>query len=119
MNTQRSIKYIIIIIFILGAAFLSQKAYSFEFGHNLISGATNQASAYLAKGSEWVTSKIYPKVDGVVQSRGDAIKNEVKTEKEKVSENIGEKISNYFSGVENSVVHPGTPQNCPTQTSTK
>ena len=61
---------------------------------------------------------IYPKISGEVQKRGDRIKNEVSQEKQKVSENIGQKISNYFSGVTESILHPGTPQNCqPTQTS--
>ncbi|MCX6718348.1 MAG: hypothetical protein NTY81_01955 [Candidatus Staskawiczbacteria bacterium] len=116
MNTRGTIKYIVIIIIILLAIFLSQKAYSWEVGKTLLSGAGSKASAYLSKGSEWATSKIYPKVTGEVQNRGAIIKNEVAQEKNKVSENIGEKISNYFSGVENSIVHPGDPQNCPAQT---
>ena len=117
---QGSIKYIVIIIVILLIAFFSQQAYSASTGKTLISDATGQASAYLAQGSNWAMSKIYPKVDGAVEKRGDMIKNEVTQEKQKVSENIGTKIENYFSGVANSVVHPGTPQNCqPAQTPAK
>ena len=112
MDTKPFIKYIVIIIIILLVAFLSQKAYFWGNEKTFVSEATNQVSAYLAKGSNWVTSKIYPKVTGEVQNRGAIIKTEINQEKEKVSENIGEKISNYFSGVANSVVHPGTPQNC-------
>ncbi|MCX6722511.1 MAG: hypothetical protein NT094_00385 [Candidatus Staskawiczbacteria bacterium] len=114
MNTQGYIKYIAIIIVILLVAFLSQQAYAWKFGKAVSSNLINQSSAALAKGSNWVTSKIYPKVTGEVQKRGDLIKKEVTQEKNKISENIGEKILNYFSGVENSIVHPGTPQNCPT-----
>ena len=121
MNTQGIIKYILIIIVILLIAFLSQQAYVWKYGKNITSNITNQALATLAKGSDWVADKIYPKVSVEVQKRGDIIKTEVKKEKEKVSENIGEKISNYFSGVANSVMHPGDPQNCstPTTSSTK
>ena len=103
---------IIAIIIILVVAFLSQQAYSRGVAKTIVSAATNQASTYVGKGSDWVISKIYPKISGEVQKRGDIIKNEVNQEKNKVSQNIGEKISNYFSGVANSVIHPGTPQNC-------
>jgi len=117
MDIKPFIKYILIIIVILAIVFLSQQVYTFEVGKKVSSNISDKATAYMAKGSDWITSKMYPKVTGEVQKRGDIIKNEVKTEKEKVSENIGEKISNYFSGVSNSIIHPGTPQNClPAQT---
>ena len=35
------------------------------------------------------------------------LQNEVNQEKQKVSENILDKIKNYFSGVTNNVLHPG------------
>ena len=112
MNTQGTIKYILAIVVILLVAFLSQKAYAWKNGQDLISATTDQATAYLAKGSNWVMDTIYPKVTGEVQKRGEMIKTEVKIEKQNVSENIGKKISNYFSEVGNSIIHPGTPQNC-------
>ncbi len=111
---------IVAIIIVLVIVFLSQQAYLRGFGKTLVSDATNQAQSYLAKGSDWAMAKIYPTISGEVQKRGDIIKNEVNQGKQKVSENIGQKISNYFSGVADSVLHPGTPQNCqtqPTQTS--
>jgi len=103
---------IIGIIIVLAIVFLSQQAYSGGFGKTLISDATNQAASYVAKGSDWAMSQIYPKISGEVQKRGDMIKNEVNQEKQKVSENIGEKISNYFTGISDSILHPETPQNC-------
>jgi hypothetical protein len=112
MNTQGTIKYILAIIVILSIAFLSQKAYAWKNGKDVISTITEQATAYLTKGSNWAMDTIYPKVTGAVQKRGEMIKTEVKTEKQNVSENIGKKISNYFSEVGNSILHPGTPQNC-------
>ena len=122
MEFKGAIKYTFIIIVILVVVFLSQQAYSKGREKTLVSDATDQAKAYLAEGSNWVISNVYPKISGEVTKRGDIIKNEVTQEKNKVSENIGEKIKNYFSGVAESIAHPGTPQNCqpaqPTQPST-
>jgi len=108
---------IIAIIIVLAVVFLSQQAYTREFGKNIVAGAANQASAYLSKGSNWVVSTIYPKISGEVQKREGIIGNEVNQEKQNVSENIGQKVSNYFSGITNSILHPGTPQNCAPTTS--
>ncbi len=109
------IKYIIIIAVILVFVFLSQQAYSRFFGKTLISDATDQIKAYVAKGSNWVASKVYPKIAEEVQNRGEVIKNEVTKEKEKVSENILKKVENYFAGISNSILHPGE-NNCTVQT---
>lgn len=110
---QGFIKYIVIIVVILAAVFLSQQAYSNGIGKTLISNATDQIQTYAAKGSNWIMASIYPKITEEVQKRGDIIKTEVNNEKEKVSENIATKISNYFSGVANSILHPGENINCP------
>jgi hypothetical protein len=119
MEIKSVIKYVLIITVILFIAFLSQQAYSKGREKALVSDATSQAKTYLAEGSNWVSSNVFPKITGEVAKRGDMIKEEVVQEKNKVSENIGEKIKNYFSGVTESIVHPGTPQNCqPAQTST-
>jgi len=125
MEQKGFIKYALIIIVILTVVFLSQQAYSRGIVKTLISDATNQAGAYLAKGSGWVMSNIYSKISGEVQKRGDTIVNEVNQEKnkvsEKISENILKKTEDYFSGVTNSILHPGENNNCPipaNQTST-
>ena len=103
------------IVIILAIAFFSQKSYFEKSGETLISGATDQASAYLAKGSDWVMSNVFSKITGEVQKRGDLIQTELTKEKEKISENVGEKIGNYFSGITNSILHPGTANSCGTQ----
>ena len=108
------IKYIVIIAVILVLVFLSQQAYTKATGKTLISAAMDQVGSYTTKGSNWIMSNIYPKITGEVQKRGEIIQNEVNQEKEKVSENIGKKIQNYFSGVTNSILHPGQETNCPT-----
>jgi len=112
-----SIKYIIIVVVILGAVFLSQQSYSREFGKNLLSKASATVSGYWAKGSNWATDSVYSKVNGEVQKRGEIIKNEIDSEKEKVSTNVGDKIKNYFSGIAESVIHPGNNSCETTQTS--
>ena len=116
------IKYIIIIAVIIGFVFLSQQAFSRGFGKNLVSDATDQAKAYVAKGSNWVVSNVYSKIAGEVQNRGDVIKNEINKEKGKITENILQKAENYFSGIKDSILHPGENNNCtvqPIQTTTK
>ena len=119
MNTQTGSikKYIIIIIAILSVVFLSQQAFSKRIGKSIISDITDKAGAYLAKGADWATSTIYPKISGEVQSRGDIISDKINQEKDKVSENILTKTKNYFSGIANSILHPGENNNCQTQPS--
>ncbi len=116
MNTQNGSikKYILIIIFILAVAFLSQQIFFREAGKTFVSGAS-RVGTYLSKGSDWALSAIYPKISGEVQSRGDAIKTEVIQEKNKISENILTKAKNYFSGIADSILHPGENNNCPAQ----
>jgi len=110
---KRIILGIIAIIVVLVVAFLSQQAYLKGTGNTLISGAADQAGAYLSKGSDWVKSNVASKIGGEVTKRGEAIKNEINQEKQKVSENILDKTKNYFTGITDSILHPGTPQNCP------
>jgi len=110
------IKYIVIIAVILIVIFLSQQAYFKGIGKNIFLQGSGVAQEYLSKGSDWAQNSVYPKISGEVQKRGDMIKNEINQEKEKISQTIGEKIKNYFSGVADSILHPGkTQQNqaCP------
>ncbi|MCX6721484.1 MAG: hypothetical protein NT026_02710 [Candidatus Staskawiczbacteria bacterium] len=109
---QRILKYVIIMAIILFVVVLSQQPYFKQWGKGLVDKVTNPAQTYMTKGSSWAKDTVLPEISGEVQKRGDIIKQEVAQEKQKVSENIGEKISNYFSGVANSILHPGAPQNC-------
>ena len=74
------IKYAVIIVVILTVVFLSQQAYTRAVGQSLISDATSQASSYLSKGTNIVTSKVLPKITGLpaqaggVANGGEAIK---------------------------------------------
>ena len=101
--------YVVIIIVILAVVFFSQQPSLKEFGKNLfsLSQGYNKTGEYMANGSNWVKDNILSKIGGEVQKRGDMAKEELTDQKEKVSESIGEKIKNYFSGVVDSVFHPG------------
>jgi hypothetical protein len=113
------IKYIIIIIIILVVVFLGQQAFFKGIGKNVISGVGNQIKTYMAKGSNWATSAIISPISGGVEKGKEAIVDGITQEKEKISENIVEKTKNYFSGIADSILHPGENDNCtvqPTQT---
>jgi len=115
------IKYGIIIVVIMALVVLSQQPFFKDLTKHKLSGAKSSLfDGYFAKGSDWVNSQVIPKVSGEVQKRGDMIKQEVQDEKEKISENIGTKIKNYFSGIVDSVVNPGkdTNINCESQPAT-
>jgi hypothetical protein len=111
------IKYLVIVSVLLGMVFLSQQLYAREFGQNLLSKASAAVSGYWAKGSNWVSDKVYSKVSEEVQKRGEIIKEEANLEKEKISENILEKAGDYLSGIKDSIVNPGKNSCETTQTS--
>jgi hypothetical protein len=122
---KNMVKNIVVIFVILFLVFFSQQTY-LNFG---VGDSTPQAGVvqdYFAKGSNWVKDSMYPKISGEVQKRGEIIKNEVASEKQKISEDIGKKIKNYFSGVVDSIFNPGklkenqNQNNCePTDTQTQ
>lgn len=116
---KKIISYILIIAVILIIVVLSQMPFFGQWGKRATSKITEPVQNYLTKGSSWVSGSIVPTISGEVQKRGEMIKNEVNQEKQKVSENILQKVGNYFSGITNSIVHPGSPQNCQPTTSTK
>lgn len=112
---------IIGIVAVLAVVFLSQQSYFKGSKIPLISNAANLANEYMAKGSNWAMSNLYAKVSGQVQSGGDIIQNGVDQTKEKIekisdsAKNIPEKISNYFSGIGNSILGKEN-NNCNCQT---
>ena len=114
---KKFIIYIILIVVILVLVFLSQQSYFKNMGKNLVSAATDRAKSYLTKGSAVVTSDIYPKISTEVEKRGEDIKNSVDQAKQNVTESIGKKIENYFSGIKNAVAGKAN-DNCPVQTPT-
>lgn len=106
---QGFIKYFVIILVILAIVFLSQQMYFKKYGKQV----SDTIAGYVATGSDWAKSHIYPKISGEVQKRGETITNEVAKEKEKITESIGEKISNYFSGISDAILHPSDSTSTP------
>jgi len=106
-------KYLVIVVVLLGAVFLSQQSYSREFGKDLFSKASAAVYGYWAKGANWASDAVYSKINKEVQNRGEIIKNEITSEKENISNNVVKKVGDYFSGIADSVVNPGN-NACPT-----
>lgn len=112
------VKNIVIILVILLVVFFSQQAYfKLKIG-NIAPQQAGIVQEYLTRGSNWIKDSAYPKISGEVQKRGDIIKNEVNSEKTKISEDLGTKVKNYFAGVVESIFNPGKVnqnqnQNCP------
>jgi len=117
---SNSIKYFVIIIVILTIVFISQQSYFEDFGEDWGINTSGLVSGYWAKGSSWVAEHVYPKAVEEIENRGEVVKKELEEKKEFASEKISEKIKNYFSGIVDSVIHPGEDninsnnQNCPT-----
>jgi len=107
---------IIAIIVILVVVLLSQQVNFKKVDTNIVSSAGNKAQANLSKASNLLNPNIISKITDEVKNRGEVINKEVDQQKNiatKSSENILEKTKNYFSGIANSIIKPGTPQNCP------
>ena len=54
--------YIVVIVFIIGVAFLSQQPYAREYGKKASMAAISQGGAYLAKLSDWTVSSVKSKI---------------------------------------------------------
>lgn len=107
------IKYFIIIAIIVGAAFVSQQAFSGTFSRNIATTISGKIGKYLSDASSWTTSALIPQISEKVQSGGEAVFNGLNQEKEKISESAVKDLKNYFSGIADSILHPGE-NNCQT-----
>jgi len=83
----------LIIVAIIGLAFMSQQAYFKPIGSNLY----QQGSRYLIEAQNWFKTNIYPKLSGEVEKRGEEVKKEIDKQKNNIAENIWQKIKNYLS----------------------
>ena len=113
-NKKRLIIYTIAIITVSALVFMSQQTYfNNTADKNLFSNISASVYDRFAEGVNWVTDKAYPTLVEESQRRGEMAKNAIDEQKEKISENVLEKVGNYFSGIKNSIINPGSPQNCP------
>ncbi|MEK7080467.1 MAG: hypothetical protein AAB925_01370 [Patescibacteria group bacterium] len=106
MKKKIFIRNISVIIIILTVVFLSQQPHFGEIGKNLYDQGAAYISGHWEKASDWLEGNVYHRVSSEAVKRGEAIKSEVNQEKQKVSENLGKKIKDYFSGVVDSVFNP-------------
>lgn len=99
------------IIFTL--VFLSQQSrFSGTGDKNLFSNISAAIYDRWEDSIDWVSNKAYPALLEETQKRGEMAKDAVETQKEEISENVLEKVGDYISGIKNSIVNPGSPQNC-------
>lgn len=106
MDKGTIIKNMTIAVIILAVVYFSQNPSFSNLGKNVFSGSLRAVGGdYWAKGSNWVTNDLFPKIGGEVQKRGDMAQEGITEQKEKISESIGENIKNYFSGIVDSVFH--------------
>ncbi len=113
------IKYLALIIIVLGVVFVSQQPYFKKYGENLVSEGASMGQSYIASGSAWLKDHLLESLSGEVEKRGEAAMDTVEETKENISDGAATKIKDYFSGIVDAVIHPGKsavteqPANCP------
>ena len=100
---KKNILYIVGIVAVLGIVFVSQQGIFSDFGQ----AAQAAISGYWAKGANWASDNAYQPLSDEVQKRGEIVGDEINSGKEKISENVLQKVGDYFSGIADSIVHPG------------
>ncbi|MFH1968550.1 MAG: hypothetical protein ABIJ84_04135 [bacterium] len=117
---NKFLKYFIIVGVVVAVAFLSQQVnlVGREKTFTFVNDSVSQAKIYAAIGTDWLTDKVLPNIRGEVQKRGEmvaqGVTEQVNDQKEKVTESVTTKIKNYFSGITDSILHPGE-NNCECQ----
>lgn len=99
MNERGFIKNIVIIIIILVIVFFSQQPDFREYGKNLYDRAATQGRGWWQGAYSYAEQNILPKIGGEVEKRKEIIQEELQQEKNKISENIWQKIKNYFANI--------------------
>ncbi len=113
-SKKKLIIYIGAIVVISAIVFLSQQDHFNNVeDKNLFSNVSAAIYDRWEDGINWVSNKAYPTLLEESQKRGEMAKDAIETQKEEISENVLEKVGDYISGIKNSIVNPGSPQNCP------
>ena len=107
------IKYIVIIAVILAVVFFSQQMFFKSWGENTYTWVKGQTGDNMQKAGSYVTDTILPKISGEVEKRGEMVKEGVEQQSQNISESVGEKISNYFAGISDAVLHPSESKPAP------
>lgn len=90
------IKSIIVIAVVLAVAFLSQQPYMQELGKKAYTQLEREVRGYWSSVVDWYNTNIYPEASKQAESGGEVIKEEVTKQKDNLSQNIWDKIENYF-----------------------
>lgn len=93
------IKNVVIIIIILVAVFFSQQPNFREYGKNLYNQAFAQGQSWWQGAYSYAKQNVFPKIGGEVEKKKEVIQDELQKEKNKMSENILQKIKNYFLNI--------------------
>ena len=95
------IKYLVIIIGIMGLVFLSQQALVGSVVKDFVYKGADIAKSGTQRAYDWAVAAIYPKFSTEAQKRGEVINEQVSQQKENISN-----VSNYFSGISDSIFDP-------------
>lgn len=88
---------ILIIIFILAVALLSQQHFLDPIGEKVYSWTSEKVGSQFSMASDWFKKNIYPRVIQEAQDRGEPLKKEAITQKDNAVKTIWNKIKNYFA----------------------
>ncbi len=91
------IQNIVLVVVLLAIVFLSQSPSFKPVAQNAYNQASKNVGPYVQKGQSWFAATIYPRVSQEVASRGEAVKQEVTTQKNNAAQNIWENFKNYFA----------------------
>lgn len=93
------IKNVLAVIVVLVIVFLSQQPNFREYGKDLYDQAVAQGQSWWHGAYSYVEQNVFSKIGGEVEKKKEAIQEELQQEKNKISENIWQKIKNYFADI--------------------
>lgn len=93
------IKNVLVIIIILVIVFFSQQPNFRKYGKDFYDQAVVYGQSWWQGAYSYAKQNVFSMVGGEVEKRKEVIQDEIQQEKNKVSENILQKIKNYFSDI--------------------
>lgn len=91
------LKYFVAVAFVLAVAFLGQQSYFEKISKNLYSTISEKFGPTFAKTNDWLKASLYPKLGGEAAKRGESLKEEVKTQKDKAALSAWQKVKSYLA----------------------
>ena len=87
----------VMIILILGLAFISQQHFFDSYGKNFFSWSGHQINSSWQAAGDWAKATIYPRAQKEVEERGETLKEEVGKQKDAAAKSVWENIKNFFA----------------------